>query len=257
MNQPLTLEVCVDSIESAMAAQRGGAHRIELCSALDQGGVTPSSGLMDAVRQQVDIALHVMIRPRASDFCYSEFEFQVMQRDILIAKKIAADGVVLGILDLDGKIDLPRTKQLVELADPLRVTFHRAFDMSLDLLESLRDLQNAGVHRVLSSGGKQTAAEGSETLRRLVDAANGTIGIMAAGGIKDSNIAQLLESTGVREIHASLRSIVASPMRHQNRGVSLGAVKGDEYQRSLVDEEKVRNLLLAAAAVKGKVKSTT
>jgi len=256
MDQPLILEVCVDSIESAIAAQRGGAHRIELCSALADGGVTPSCGLIEAVRKQVDITTHVMIRPRGSDFCYSDLEFQAMQRDIVMAKEAGADGVVLGILDLDGRVDVPRTKQLVALAKPLRVTFHRAFDMSFDLLESLRDLQNTGVHCVLSSGGKQTAVEGSETLKRLVDAADGTIGIMAAGGITESNVAQLLEQTGVREIHASLRSIVASPMRHQNRGVSLGTAQGREYERSVVDEEKVRSLLLAASAVKGKIKST-
>jgi copper homeostasis protein len=178
MNQVFTIEVCVDSVESAIAAERGGAHRIELCSALADGGLTPSSGLIATVRQKVDITLHVMIRPRGSDFCYSDDEFSVMQRDILMAKQLRADGVVLGILDLDGKIDTRRTKQLVELAAPLRVTFHRAFDMSRDLLHSLRELQTTGIHGVLTSGGKSTAAAGAQTLKRLVAAASGSIGIM-------------------------------------------------------------------------------
>lgn len=243
----VTLEVCVDSIESALAAERGGAHRIELCSVLADGGVTPSSGLIATVREKIAIALHVMIRPRDSDFCYSEDEFQIMQRDILVAKKLGADGVVLGILDLDGKVDTRRTKQLIDLAAPLKITFHRAFDMSRDLLEALRDLQTIGVHCVLTSGGKATAAEGAETLKRVVEAANNGIGIMAAGGIDDRNVVELLERTGVQEVHASLRSPVASPMRYQNQRVSMGTSKGSEYQRFVVDQDKVRRLLRTAS----------
>ncbi len=247
MDQVLTLEVCVDSVESAIAAQCGGAHRLELCGALADGGITPSSGLIATVRQKVDINLHVMIRPRASDFCYSDDEFSIMQRDILMAKQLRADGVVLGILDLDGNIDTRRTRELVELAAPMRVTFHRAFDMSRDLLKSLRDLQSTGVHCVLTSGGKSTAAAGAPNLKRLVAAADGSLGVMAAGGIKDKNVAELLERTGVREVHASLKSVVASPMRFQNQRISMGGPRGHEYQRFVVDSEKVRRLLRAAS----------
>lgn len=253
MSRELVVEVCVDSIESAVAAERGGAHRIELCSALADGGITPSSGLIAAIREKVLIALHVMIRPRGADFCYSDDEFQIMKRDILMAKQLHADGVVFGILDLDGQVDVRRTKELVDIAAPLNVTFHRAFDMSSDLLSSLRDLQTAGVHRVLTSGGKQTAVAGAETLNRLVAAASGGIAIMAGGGIDDHNVAALLERTGVREIHASLKSAVQSPMRHRNDGISLGAAPGCEYRRYAVDQRKVQKLLLAASNGKSKI----
>jgi copper homeostasis protein len=247
MTKPLTLEVCVDSIESAMAAERGGAHRVELCGALADGGITPSAGLIAIVRAKLAIGLHVMIRPRNSDFYYSHEEFGIMQRDILQAKQLGADGVVFGILDLDGKIDTRRTKELVDLAAPLKVTFHRAFDMTSDLTASLRDLKATGVHCVLTSGGQQTAAEGAAVLKQLVDAADNGVGIMAASGIEPNNVAELLRRTGVREVHASLRSQVPSFMRFQNQRVSMGASKGREYHRFVVDQDKVRKLLSAAS----------
>jgi copper homeostasis protein len=247
MNNGFILEVCVDSVESAVAAARGGAHRVELCSSLFDGGVTPSAGLITTVRQTISIGLHVMIRPRGADFCYSDDEFQIMRLDILMAKQLGADGVVLGILDLDGKVDIRRTKQLFDLAAPMRVTYHRAFDMSSDLFASLRDLQTMGVHCVLTSGGQQSAAEGAETLRRLVRASSGSTTIMAGGGIEDHNVSTLIERTGVREIHASLKFPVLSPMRYQNDKISMGPSNGREYQRFVVQQEKVRNLLQAAS----------
>ncbi len=245
--RPLTLEVCVDSLESAIAAERGGAHRVELCGALSEGGVTPSAGLITVVRERLAIGLHLMIRPRESDFCYSDEEFLIMQRDILQAKQLGADGVVFGILDLDGRVDTPRTKLLVDLATPLKVTFHRAFDMTCDLIASLCELKTTGVHCVLTSGGQQTAAEGAVVLKQLVQAADNRIGIMAASGIEAENVAELLKRTGVREVHASLRSAVSSSMRYQNQRVSMGASKEREYQRFVVDQEKVRKLLSAAS----------
>jgi copper homeostasis protein len=253
MNQSLTLEVCVDSVESAAAAERGGAHRVELCSSLFDGGVTPSAGLIATVRQKISIGLHVMIRPRGGDFCYSDDEFQIMQRDILTAKQLGADGVVLGILDLDGRVDVSRTKQLVELAAPIKVTYHRAFDMSSDLFASLCDLQTTGVHCVLTSGGKESAAEGAETLKRLVESASNSIAIMAGCGIEDHNVSTLIERTGVREIHASLKSPIPSPMRYRNDRISMGAEKGREYQRFVVHQQKVQRLLQAAS--NGELKS--
>jgi copper homeostasis protein len=253
MNNGFVLEVCVDSIESAVAAERGGAHRVELCSSLFDGGVTPSAGLIASVRQSISVGLHVMIRPRGGDFCYSDDEFQIMRHDILTAKQLGADGVALGILDLDGRVDIVRTKQLVDLAAPRKVTYHRAFDMSSDLFASLRDLQTVGVHCVLTSGGEQSAAEGAETLRRLVAASSGTVAIMAGCGIEDHNVSALIEQTGVREIHASVKSPVPSPMRYQNDKISMGAEKGREYQRYVVHQEKVRRLL--QAALNGALKS--
>jgi copper homeostasis protein len=247
MNKDFILEVCVDSLESAVAAERGGAHRVELCSGLFDGGVTPSAGLIATVRQTISIGLHVMIRPRGGDFCYSDDELQIMQRDILMAKQLGADGVVFGILDLDGRVDVSHTKQLVDLAAPLRVTYHRAFDMSSDLFASLSDLQKIGVHCVLTSGGKQSAGEGVEILKSLVTASSGRIAIMAGCGIEDHNVSALIERTGVREIHASLKSPVPSRMRYRNEKISMGAEKGREYERFVVDQQKVQRLLLAAS----------
>ena len=247
MSANVILEVCVDSVESAVGAARGGAHRVELCSGLHDGGVTPSAGLIATVRQAISIPLHVMIRPRGSDFCYSDDEFQVMQRDILMAKQLRADAVVFGILDLEGRVDTARTKKLAELAAPLPVTFHRAFDMSSDLLTSLQDLRAMGLARVLTSGGKETAIEGAPTLKALLAAASDKIGIMAGSGITAGNVSNLLEQTGVREIHATLRSSVASPMRYRNDAVIMGVEKSGEYQRLVVQEQSVRDLLRAAS----------
>jgi copper homeostasis protein len=247
MDKSLILEVCVDSLESALAAERGGAHRVELCGALADGGTTPSAGLIASVREKISIALHVMVRPRNSDFCYSDDEFNIMQRDVEMAKELGADGVVFGLLDVNGRIDTSRTGHLAQLAAPLKVTFHRAFDMSRDLLQALGDLRKTGVHRVLTSGGKQTALQGAATLRQLVEAADGDISIMAASGIEEQNVAELLARTGVREVHASLRATVPSAMRYHNAHVSMGTTKGKEYERLVVDEQKVRKLLVAAS----------
>lgn len=249
MDKSLCLEVCVDSVESAVAAEQGGAHRVELCGALADGGTTPSAGLIAMVREKISIALHVMVRPRNSDFCYSDDEFNVMRRDVEMAEELGADGVVFGLLDVEGRIDSRRTKELVQLAAPLKVTFHRAFDMSRDLMRALGDLRQTGVHRVLTSGGKQTALQGAATLKQLVEAADSAISIMAASGIEEQNVAELLARTGIREVHASLRATVPSAMRYHNAHVSMGATKGKEYERLVVDEERVRRLL--AAACKG------
>jgi copper homeostasis protein len=241
----IKLEVCVDSVHSAVAAERGGAHRVELCSNLLEGGVTPSAGLIEAVRRAVSIDLYVMIRPRGGDFHYSNDEVEIMERDICVAKDRGANGIVLGILKVDGNVNVESTRRLVGLSAPMKVTFHRAFDMSADLFRALRDVRSGGVHRVLTSGGKQTAAEGAEILAGLVEAAEGAPGIVAASGIDETNVSALIEKTGVRQIHATLRSIVPSQMQHRNDGVFMGASKGMEYQRLVADEHKVRSLLHA------------
>jgi copper homeostasis protein len=246
MTEQIKLEVCVDSVASAIAAERGGAHRVELCSGLIEGGVTPSAGMIAAVRGAISIGLHVMIRPRGSDFFYTVEEFHVMRRDVMMARQLGANGVVFGFLDLDGNVDTRRTAELTQFASPMAVTFHRAFDVSRDLLASLGDLQTAGVHRVLTSGGRQTAAEGAETLAHLVAAASGKIVVMAGGGIREHNVASLIERTGVREIHSGLRSAVRSAMRHVNSEISFGATKSREDEHFVVEEHDVRGLLKAA-----------
>jgi len=241
------VEVCVDSVASAIAAQRGGASRIELCSSLNDGGVTPSTGLIETTRASVSIPIHVMIRPRAADFCYDEHEFAGMQRDIVKAKKLGADGIVFGILSAEGNVDAERTKQLTDLARPLPVTFHRAFDMTSDLFHALEDLCSIGMDRVLTSGGEKTSLLGRERIAQLVQKAQGRIGIMPGSGIKPENARQLVADTGVGEIHVGLRTPRPSPMQYQNSRVSIGVAEGREYQRFGVLEEDVRRLCAALA----------
>ncbi len=243
----IIVEVCVDSLESAIAAERGGARRVELCGSLVEGGVTPSAGLIATTRQKVSIGLHVMIRPRAGDFCYTSDEFEVMRRDVLMAKQLGADGVVFGVLDQDANVDIERTRALVDLARPLNTTYHRAFDMSADLLVSLKQVAETGADRILTSGGAATAIEGTATLRSLVEAANGRTIIMACGGIDHQNVQSVLEKTSVREVHVGLRTPIESPMRYRNNAISMGPFRGNEYQRFVVLEENVARLVQAGS----------
>jgi len=247
MNNSVLLEICVDSAASALAAECGGAHRVELCSNLLEGGTTPSAGLIENVRRKVRIGLHVIIRPRGGDFCYSEDEFESMKRDVLTAKELGADGVVFGVLKEDGHVDTARTRDLVELAHPLDTTFHRAFDMSVDLNQALEDVIHAGIHRVLTSGGEQNAEQGIPAIASLVEAAKDRIAVMVGGGIRETNVQRVIAATGVREIHANVGHSVASPMLYRNSKISLGAIKGREYQRMVVLHDRVRRLLEAAA----------
>ena len=248
MTEQVLIEVCVDSVDSAIAAERGGAQRIELCSDLLEGGVTPSVGLLGVVRSKVSLLLHPIIRPRPGDFCYSDAEFDIMQRDIEVAKREGADGVVLGILKVDGKVDVQRTRLLVELARPLSVTFHRAFDMSADLFAALEDVCATGANRLLTSGGEQECLQGVETVARLVKASSGRMTIMAGGRIGISNAASIVERTGVGEIHVGLATPAKSPMVYRNDALSLGKAQGREYHRTEVLEESVRKLKRAISS---------
>jgi copper homeostasis protein len=250
MVEQITVEVCVDSFASAVAAERGGAQRVELCSDLLEGGVTPSSGLLGVVRSNVSIGVFPIIRPRPGDFFYSEPEFDTMCRDIEVARSEGADGVVLGLLKTDGCVDIERTRQLVELARPLAVTFHRAFDMSADLLRSLEDVCATGADRILTSGGEQECLLGVGAVAGLVRASRGRIKIMAGGRIGINNAATIIERTAVSEIHVGLASPVTSPMFHRNPRLSLGKAPGNEYQRTQVMEENVRKLKHAISSLK-------
>jgi copper homeostasis protein len=245
MTDEILVEICVDSVASAMAAERGGARRIELCSDLLEGGITPSTGMIELVRGKVAVAIQVMIRPRGGDFCYDADEFEIMRRDIAVAKSLGADGVVFGVLDADGKVNIERSRRLVELARPLEVTFHRAFDMSADLFRSLEDVYATGANRILTSGGQPTAPQGLEVIAQLVKAAKGRIAIMPGSGIKAENARRMVTESGVREIHAGLGSSVAGPMRFRHPQLSMGKASEREYQRTVVLEENVRSLCQA------------
>ena len=243
MTQPLLIEVCVDSVASALAAERGGAQRVELCSDLMEGGITPSLGLLEAVRSRISIHLHIIIRPRAGDFCYSDQEFEIMVRDINLAKNAGANGVALGILDSSGHVDISRTRTMVEIAKPLSVTFHRAFDFSADLQASLEAVCQTGAERILTSGGEQESSLGVENIGKLVQRAEHRIKIMAGGGINAKNVAQILQRTRVNEIHAGLATPVQTSSRTR---ISLNKTRGWEYSRTEVLEESVRELKRAA-----------
>jgi len=251
MTEPVLIEVCVDSVASAIAAERGGAARVELCSDLLEGGITPSAGLIATVRAKISIGLHPIIRPRPGDFCYSEQEIEIIRRDIEIAKDLGADGVVVGILDPEGNVDVQRTRELVEVARPLSVTFHRAFDMSSNLLSALESVCQTGADRILTSGGEQTCFEGIDAIASLVKSAQGRVAIMAGGGIGPKDAPVIVERTGVHEIHVGLSSSVPSSMRYRNPKVSISRAPGREYERVQVLEEDVRALHRAVSPTDG------
>jgi copper homeostasis protein len=202
----MELEVCVDSVASAIASARGGADRVELCSALSEGGITPSTGLINAVRKAVSIGVYVMIRPRGGDFVYSDIEFEVMKQDILAAREARADGVVFGILTPDSEVDSARTQILVDLARPLKVTFHRAFDICKDLDRGLEEVIATGADRLLTSGGVTDALKGTEAIGGIRQRAGSRIRIMAVGGIRASTVRDFALQTGVREVHTSMNT---------------------------------------------------
>jgi copper homeostasis protein len=241
----MDLEVCIDSVESAIAAERGGAKRVELCSDLLEGGITPGAGLIASVRGHISIDLFVMIRPRGGDFYYTDLEFDVMREEIAHARQLGSDGIVLGLLDQHGRVDVPRTRQLIELAKPLPVTFHRAVDMSPDLLVALEDIVATGASRILTSGGASSAPLGAAEIARMIQAARGRIAIMPGSGITPENIAALAEATGATEFHSSARTAFPSPVQFRKPGMAMGEIRHREYRRFIVREETVRSLLQA------------
>jgi copper homeostasis protein len=241
----MDLEVCIDSVESAIAAERGGARRVELCSDLLEGGITPGAGLIASVRRSIRIQLYVMIRPRGGDFYYSGSEFEVMREEIDYARKLGADGVVLGLLDKQACVDVARTRQLVELAAPLGVTFHRAVDMTPDIGAALEDVIATGAVRLLTSGGEPTVTRGLAEITRMVEAAHGRIAIMPGGGITAENIASIAQTTGATEFHSSARTASPSPISFRKPGMTMGELRDREYRRYTVRDESVNALVRA------------
>jgi copper homeostasis protein len=211
MKRNLLLEISVESLEAAVAAERGGANRIELCEALRAGGVTPNAKLMRAARASVKIPIFIMIRPRDGNFVFSGAEADQMKSEIETARVSGMDGIVLGILREDATVDVPRTRELVQFARPLPVTFHRAFDECPDLPRALEDVIETGATRILTSGGKPSAAEGAAALATLVNAARGRITILPGGGINPSNLRRVVRATRATEFHSGLGSSLPYP----------------------------------------------
>ncbi|MEN8173544.1 MAG: copper homeostasis protein CutC [Chloroflexota bacterium] len=246
----VTVEICLSGIESSVAAQVGGAHRIELCENLVEGGMTPSYGIIAQVRQQLDIDVHVLIRPRPGDFDYTDLEFAAMKQNVEMCKTLGVDGVVIGILDRDGNVDEERVGELVALARPMRVTFHRAFDVARDPFAALETLKSLGIERVLTSGQAPNVWEGRSLLRQLQQQAGDDIVIMAGGDIDADNAQRVVAETAVREIHIGPASNepVKSKMAYRNPAVYMGNTdEVDEYVIQQVSARRVRAIVDAVS----------
>lgn len=239
----MILEICAGSIESVLAAKAGGAQRVELCSALSEGGVTPSVGLMREARKVEGLKMNVLIRPRGGDFLYTEEEVRIMEADILAAREVGADGVVIGALTADGDVDVDICKRLLKAAGGMSVTFHRAFDMVRDKDKALEDVIALGCDRILTSGLMPTALDGLGTLSEVMAKSQGRIIIMPGSGVCPENVAKIVSETGVDEIHASARSVRESVMKYRNSNVTMGAKDADEYARKETDAKIVEALV--------------
>ena len=246
MNPPVLFEICVGSAQGAISAQEGGAHRVELCDNLVEGGTTPSAGAVQVARKHIDIGLNVIVRPRGGDFCYSEVEFETMLRDVDLAVDCGADGIVIGLLNPDGSIDVQRTGILIKRIRPLAVTFHRAFDMAADPHRALDDLIALGVDRMLTSGRENSALEGVDLISDLIERADGRIVVMPGGGITERNVAKVVSGTCAREIHVAAGSGVSSRMTYRNPNVFMGGeFRPPEFSHDLTDVNRIKAFIQA------------
>ena len=245
INTRVLLEVCANSVTSAIAAQHGGAARVELCENLSEGGTTPSYGEILHARRLLQIKLYVLIRPRAGDFLYTDLEYKIMTDDVQYCIEAGCDGVVIGMLNADGTVDKRRCTELAGLAKNagLGVTFHRAFDMCADLEQAMEDIIDMGFERILTSGGRSTAIEGARMLAALVKKADGRIIIMPGSGVNDRNVADLVYYTKAVEVHSSARMHIQSKMNYKNDHIIMGDSYSDEYSNDVTDAEQVRKII--------------
>lgn len=243
MPQPI-LEICCYSVESAMRAEQSGADRIELCDNYPEGGTTPSYGAIQLALERLRIPVNVIVRPRGGDFLYTEAEYEIMKNDVSAIRELGANGVVVGFLKPDGEIDTDRTREIVGLARPMEVTFHRAFDMCRDPLSALDRLKETGVTRILTSGARSTVMKGIELLAKLVEKAGDEITVMPGCGVDDKTLGELMERTRAGEYHSAAQTFEESRMEYRNPHVSMGGVESvDEYKIVSVDEKQVRAMM--------------
>lgn len=238
------LECCVDSVESAIEAEKGGANRIELCSALVIGGLSPSKALFEKVKEQVNIKIHVLLRPRFGDFCYTDFEHEIIKQEIKMFKELGADGVVIGTLKTDGSLNLEQMKELVEEAEGMSITLHRAFDMCADPFRTLEEVKELGIHTILTSGQKNSCIDGKDLLGQLIKKANREVDILIGGGVDVSVIPALYESTGATSYHMSGKVTLDSEMQYRKEDMSMGVASMSEYQIWRTSAERVSQVKL-------------
>lgn len=240
-------EVCANSVESCLAAQTGGANRVELCTGIPEGGTTPSYGEISMAREILDTTrLHVIIRPRGGDFLYSPIEVKTMLKDIEIARKLGVDGVVFGCLTANGEIDSTAMQELMLASQGLSVTFHRAFDVCCNPKEALEQIIELGCNRILTSGQQATAEQGIPLLKELQEQAAGRIILLAGCGVNENNIARIAQETGIQEFHFSARESIISEMEYKNESVSMGGtVHINEYERNVTTARRVMDTIQA------------
>lgn len=241
---PYQFEICANSVSSCLTAQLAGAHRVELCAALPEGGTTPSFGEISLARELLQIKLHVLIRPRAGDFLYNDMEIKSMVRDIEMCRRLGVDGIVIGCLNKSGDVDIHQTKTLIEAAGNMSVTFHRAFDVCKDPHEALEDIIKLGCDRILTSGQQPTAIEGTNLLQSLHKQADDRIILLAGSGVNENNIEKIAKKTGIWEFHFSARTPVESKMEFRKEGVPMGGtIKIDEFSYPFTSADKVKKTI--------------
>lgn len=235
-----TLECCVDSVESAIAAKKGGADRLELCSALVIGGLSPSQALYRKIREQADIPIRVLLRPRFGDFCYTDYEHEILKEEVRSFCRLGADGIVIGTMKPDGTLNLEQMKELMEETQGMTVTLHRAFDMCQDPFQTLEEAKRLGIHTILTSGQKNVCTEGMDLLKELVEQAQGKTEILVGGGVDASVLPVLAEKTKAKAFHMSGKVSIESEMQYRKQDVSMGVASVSEYEIWRTSEKRIR-----------------
>lgn len=237
------IEICVDSVESCINAERGGADRLELCGNMFEGGTTPSYGVLQLAREMVSKPIYAMVRPRGGDFCYNDIEFEIMKREIKLMKELKIDGIVFGILTKEGKVDKERCSKLLDLWGTNKATFHRAIDVSSNLNEACEDIISLGFERILTSGSEANVMSGIIKLKELVEKYNDKIIIMPGSGINERNIEYINDTVKANEYHMTANKTVESVMQYRNENVFMGAsLRPPEFSVKYTDENKVKNI---------------